>query len=493
MKRLTAVIIAIVMCTGICSIPAMAKDTTVKVRIAPFKTTILEQVVDNANVEYPLITYKDITYFPMTYDMCAALWLCSGFDSEKGLFITKHFQDSYGREIKPYGENKKNYYNKDYQAVIPTYPIYLNGISIDNSKEEYPLLNFRGVTYFPMTWRFAYEELNFDIEWSEKDYSFTLKRGDDPDLAYPHSTEGNNMILWDKVSVYDPHFDENGNVTGGTLIDSWWKKYLFDTEAETISFLGDDREIFFPKEEYDRSYGRIEGTELSLTVKDKGIYCGDDLLMTIEGDVEKIDPSAMEYKTDKGSIIYLLVYLSNAPAPYTPHNEYILVKDKDGIRALDWDDKNNFSGIFADKCGGYYICSSGYSPYNAGRWSNSFSDICHYNPENDKFVSLADKYSDIINSIQAIGVSGSKLYVKAIWYDAQKYSGNSTTQGAPISAVNSGYYTIDLESGAFEKIYPYIDGELYLSPDGTPYCFTTYARNGRIVNLDTGKIIEYYR
>ena len=82
MKRLTAVIIAIVMCIGICSIPAMAKDTTVKVRIAPFKTTILEQVVDNANVEFPLITYKDITYFPMTYDLCAALRMSSGFDSE---------------------------------------------------------------------------------------------------------------------------------------------------------------------------------------------------------------------------------------------------------------------------------------------------------------------------------------------------------------------------------------------------------------------------
>ena len=493
MKRLTAVIIAIVMCISIFNIPAVAMVPTVAVRIAPFKTTILGENVDNTSVEYPLITYKDITYFPMTYDLCAALKLCSGFDNEKGLFITKYFQDIQDRELKPYGGYKKNYYNTDYQAVIPTYPIYLNGISIDNSKEEYPLLNFRGVTYFPMTWRFAYEELNFDIVWSEEEYSFSLMPGDDPEMAYPYSAEGNNMILWDKVSVYDPHFDENGNVTGGTLVDSWWKKYLFDTGAETVSFQSDYRDFNFPKDEYDKSCGRLQGTELSLEVKENGIYCGDELLLATEQGKDKTDPVATEFKTEKGSIIYLNIYTPGIPAPYTPHSEYILAKDENGVRVLPWDDKNNFSGIFADNRGGYYVCSNGYSPYNMGRWSNSFSEIFRYTPEDGNFVSLVEKYSDVINSLQAIGISGNKLYVKAMWYDARKDYGNSSTQGATISAVNSGYYTIDLDSGAFEKVYPFIEGELYLSPGGTPYCFAKYARNGRIVNLSTGNIIEYKR
>lgn len=491
MRKLTAVIITIVMCISACTIPTMANNETVNVRIAPFRTKILGQDVDNANVEFPLITYKDITYFPMTYDLCAALGMSSGFDSEKGLYIAKHYQDSYDREMKPYGGNKRNYYNRDYQAIVPVYPIYLNGISIENSKEEYPLLNFRGVTYFPMTWRFAYEELNFDIKWSEKDYSFTLEKGEnDPALAYPYSTEGNNMILWDKVEIYDPHLDENGEVVGGTLMDSYWCKYLFDTENETINYLGDFRD-FIPKSEYDKSYNRLLGTELSLTVKDNSIYYDDDLLVAFNDEREKIDPTATEYKTDKGSIIYLVVYFTDPRPPYTPHNEYVFVKDEKGVRALIWDEKNNFSGVFADNNGGYYICSDGYSPYNTSRWSNSFSDIYYYTTRDDKCISIAEKYSDIVNSIQAIGVSANKLYVKAVWYDADKYQGASSTQGAPISTVNSGYYTIDLESGAFEKIYPYIEGETFISPDGTVYCFTKYARKGRIVNLNTGKITEY--
>lgn len=489
MKKMMATIISLVLSIASFGGVVQAKEQTVKVQIAPFKTQIESLVADNSSVEFPLITYKDITYFPMTYDLCMMLGLNSGFDEQKGLYITKHYQDAHGRELKHFGEYRKNYYNKNYDATIPTYPIYLNGIRIDNSKEEYPLLNFRGVTYFPMTWRFAYEELNFDIEWSEEEYSFKLEKGDYTRLASPKKSEGNNMILWDKISVYDPHIDENGNVTGSTLLYDYWSSFLFDTEKETITHLHNQEET--PRNELDRTYGRVQGEELVLTVKDKSIYCGDDLLVTIDREAETIDPSAVEYKTGEGSIIYLLVYFTPSKPPYTPHNEYILVKNNQGMRLLDWDPKNNFNGVFADNNGGYYIGSEGYSPGNMGRWSNSFSDIYYYTPGAEKLISLSEKYSDIINSITAIGISGNKLYAQAMWYDAQKYYGHSTTQGAPISAVNSGYYTIDLTSGELEKIYPYIDGMLYFAPNGTPYCFTQYARRGRIINLNTDNIIEY--
>ena len=66
-------------------------------------------------------------------------------------------------------ENNFKLYDVEYVKEGQNY--YLR-VYIDNEKEEYPLINFRNITYFPMTWRFAYEELNFDIEWSEKEYSF---------------------------------------------------------------------------------------------------------------------------------------------------------------------------------------------------------------------------------------------------------------------------------------------------------------------------------
>ncbi|MBR2021961.1 MAG: hypothetical protein IJ939_05940, partial [Clostridia bacterium] len=77
--------------------------------------------------------------------------------------------------------------------------------------------------------------------------------------------------------------------------------------------------------------------------------------------------------------------------------------------------------------------------------------------------------------------------VKAMWFDANK--DRNGTVNFPISAVNSGFYEIDLESGKMTKIYPYIHGETFITPNGALYCSTDYARTQRFVNLVTGNII----
>lgn len=46
----------------------------------------------------------------------------------------------------------------------------VNGEVIDNSKEKYPLLLFRDVTYFPLTWRFAVDEFGWN-------YTFDMEQG----------------------------------------------------------------------------------------------------------------------------------------------------------------------------------------------------------------------------------------------------------------------------------------------------------------------------
>ncbi len=48
-----------------------------------------------------------------------------------------------------------------YEATIAEFPIYVNDKNINNFMEEYPLLLFRDVTYFPLTWRFAVEEFGW--------------------------------------------------------------------------------------------------------------------------------------------------------------------------------------------------------------------------------------------------------------------------------------------------------------------------------------------
>ena len=148
------------------SAPAMAASGSVSVTLPSFDVTLNDTEIDNDYSQYPLIVYKDITYFPMTYYDCRFLGLETGWtDAKTGLFIdTTGIQGAYH----PYTQTSKN--AKSAKAQIASFPITVNGQAIDNSKEEYPLLLFRDVTYFPMTWRFCVDEFNWQ-------YSFTNAEG----------------------------------------------------------------------------------------------------------------------------------------------------------------------------------------------------------------------------------------------------------------------------------------------------------------------------
>ena len=242
------------------------------------------------------------------------------------------------------------------------------------------------------------------------------------------------------------------------------------------------------KFEFDRSYGREEAKEIEVVAKENGLYLGEKLIM--ECNTENIsDIQAFEYATgENSSLIQLIVYSGQIVAPYSHHNEYVVEKNGDKFTRLEWDNKNNFSGVFSDGNGGYYVCSSGYSPNNMSRWSNSFSDVYYYKSGSSVLLSYAEKYSEKINSVEVIGKANGKLYVKSMWFDANK--DRIGTVNFPISAVNSGFYEIDLQSGEMSKIYPYIHGETFMTPNGGVYCSTDYARTQRLVNLVTGKIIN---
>jgi len=485
MKKLFALVLSLVLC--IVQIPSLAYDNGVKVQIAPFYTEIDRMSVDNRYVEYPLITYKDITYFPMTFDLCERLGLMCGFDSEKGLFITREYVDYYTETPNYFGGDALNYYGTLYDAVIPTYPIYLNGVYIDNSKEEYPLINFRGITYFPMTWRFAYEELNFDVRWSEEEYSFKLYDEGKSNPPYAYTVDGNTVKMENKISVYDESINENGD-TRYTLSYSYCVNYDFDTSAKKV-FRKDDTQYEPKRATMPDRKDKVEPISLEATVKDKNIYIGDTLLISRESE-ERVNISTVnEYKTGETSLIYLSVQVGNAPAPYTQYWSYFFRKDKDGIKQIPWDPRCNFNAVYEGVNGEFYIASNSYRPAYSGRWSNRFSDLFLYKDGADEFEPLTEKYSDLFNSMYTLGKENGKIYFLGMWYDAQK---ENPGQGGypPFSTVNGGYYTLDTQTGEITKLYPYISGETFFGPDGNLYCISNSSRIPEIVNLDTGKTIS---
>ncbi len=127
------------------SLFAFAKDTQVDVIIPDYSVTIDNSSIYYADSLYPFINYGGITYFPMTYNYCRVLNLAVSWDSQSGLFISYHPSNG----ALPVYETTVN--SKNCTALVPQYDIYINSKKFDNSSAKYPLLNFRGVTYFPLT------------------------------------------------------------------------------------------------------------------------------------------------------------------------------------------------------------------------------------------------------------------------------------------------------------------------------------------------------
>ncbi len=467
-----------------------ANAQSVRVKIPSFYTEINRSSVDNRYVEYPLILYKDITYFPMTYDMCQSLNLMCGFSSEEGLFITSQITEHDDSNLKPYGGTGQNSYNKYYQAVVAEYPIHLNGIRIYNQQEEYPLLNFRGVTYFPMTYRFACEELNFEIEWSSEEYSFKLSPNYTHGGIWPQRATSEGVELVSIEDVCEPSYDENGNENGSRLLYQYQRNYLFDIENKTIIRKPDSEPVKTRSEMYTIT-PPTPAIELTGEIKDNAVYVDGMLLMQFPA--EENVTGAGVYKTDlaDGSLIRLVAYIGDSPAPYYQTRSYLIEKKGDTVRPLSFDKLANLGSVYDFGGNVCFINSSGYRPLGMGRWSNIFSDIYVYDKATGNLTSMAEMKKDSFNSIDLLGYTDGKLYAKAMWYDSNKERPNTGGAMSSFNAVTSGFYEIDTTTLEMKKIYPYIRGEAFVFPDGKLYSLADYSQRQRLINLCTGEIYHF--
>lgn len=177
---------------------AMAQEQ-VNVTLPAFPVVFNGTTMEQQYNPYPMLVYHDITYFAMTYDNAQLLGLNSNWTAENGLVIDKVGVSS--TQVTGQSDSAKSEVPNGtaYTAGYPSFAITVNGKAIDNKKEEYPLLVFRDITYFPLTWRFAVEEFG----WS---YTFD-------------STKGLNITSVSSAPELDSSFGSSGN-TGMTGISA---------------------------------------------------------------------------------------------------------------------------------------------------------------------------------------------------------------------------------------------------------------------------------
>ncbi|MDD2190188.1 MAG: hypothetical protein PHV71_00170 [Eubacteriales bacterium] len=138
-------------------VESAAAEKAVSVSVPTFRVQINGTTVDNKTAQYPLLFYKNITYMPMTHDYCNLLGLESDWTKEEGLFVALRDDNSIPT-VTEYSTEINN--PSRVTAHIVSTPITINNRKIDNTKEPYPFLRYRDITYFPLTFQFLNKDFN---------------------------------------------------------------------------------------------------------------------------------------------------------------------------------------------------------------------------------------------------------------------------------------------------------------------------------------------
>lgn len=169
MRKKWCLILTLMLMLLVMLIPSIASAAEVDIETVHFHVVINGHRVENNYRKYPLIFYNSITYFPMTYNDCAYLGISNTWSPEKGNIIEKaapfgFYDDSLdplnqGTEVKG-------------KAKIVTSPVTILGTQLNNEAEQYPILSYKDVLYFPLTWDWA-QKFGWTVELNSYNLEIT--------------------------------------------------------------------------------------------------------------------------------------------------------------------------------------------------------------------------------------------------------------------------------------------------------------------------------
>ncbi len=449
---------------------------TVTVQVPTFTVELDDVAYDNQHAKYPLLVYQDVTYFPMTYQLTRSLGLVTGWDEKQGLYIAQHEED-YHEEADMSGSNKLG---GKYTATVATYPIMVNGWAVDNSKEPYPLLNFRGVTYFPLSWHYAYEEFGWEIQWDAKTgLQVNAYDGLQSDTIALIQLNQNNALFQRHITDYDQTENEDGDILY-TRAGDRYQNYRLDFDTENLYDAGTKKE--------ETTWERYEGEDASEAFALNGtalFYQGKAILSDIPEDyTEKRYILANRFSGETGHLLVVkLYYNTDIPAPYTPYVWYAFLETQDGVRQIQqWNEGDALSGFYETESA-YYLCSS--ARHITGRFSNGLHTILKVDKVSGQETVLNDLYSQY-RSLEAIGAADDKFYVRAIYFGDEEDLKRVNWYGSKVNLLQDGYFYIDSDN-KLHKVHDYVDGEPFLGPNGKLYVYSEDRL--RVINLTDHKRI----
>ncbi len=425
------------------SFNASAKDNAITVVIPDYQIIIDDSAVYYADSIYPFLNYKGITYLPMTYEYSRAMNLTTDW-LEGTAFMVAYQPTDEPLPIYETITNKK--YNT---AVVPTgYNIYVNAKKVDNNTTEYPLLNFRGVTYFPLSWEYAVEEFGWQMSFENNILRI--------------NTENNTAYRWTLIekceddAVLELYYGKELPSEDGSIKHNWITEYYsLEYNMAKIVQLYD-----YTLKESDS----LSNKQLDVAVDDGYVYYNEQKLDDIyikESSKDYIKPDDV---LEAGYTIsawtsdtYLPLRVIDIRVNTYNYGENVNWGRKEDYTFIGTNDKLISLGLYKTVENVYELDGDIY--FNTVDYAQT--TFRHY-LQNRRMWKLSKdgelkeiRYGDY-NSIKIIGKANDKLYLKCLW------SPENHMDYAPysVSLVNDGYYTFDGDGIRFISPYIYSDFDI---------------------------------
>ncbi|MEA1960714.1 MAG: DUF5050 domain-containing protein [Bacillota bacterium] len=385
----------------------LAATDSVSVSLPSFDVRLNDTKINNTYCQYPLIVYNDITYFPMTYDDCHFLGLETTWSQKDGLGIEKN---CIAAGYKGYKTNHRN--AERYRASIPEFDITVNGKVMNNEKEQYPLLVFRDVTYFPLTWRFAVDEFNWNY-YFDVDTGLSIQ-SDNPvqRLDLPQRGKGIGVCIIDGYLYYQ------GISSDGKL--NVYRSPISDvSDVKTICTMDTDGSIFMPWVHF---FKQDDVVYFANHVGGSAIMSSEVFYRVNEdGQGEKILSGKLDFRmSETGKVI-----VSFGVPPY-PGNLYYQMNGDDELRQLG--DTSWLYGWTRHPNGDGYSCGPDGNIKIVGEWvyitsvdaadKEDTNKIYRININTNETVQVSDVpaswFSIADNKIYFVGIMDHKLYMQEL-------------------------------------------------------------------------------
>ena len=418
------------------------------------------------NSQYPLLNYKDITYFPMTWEYCNCMNLSSVWVEGEGLFIAYHPDYARAEQSLPVYQTVRN--ARWNTAVIPAYPVYLNGEPIPTDA-AYPILNFRDVTYFPLTWEYAHDTFGWDLDFivDGKDNQFSIQ-------TFREGLNLDHMYVWEET--------ETGAVIRHTMpvptwTDSETVNYDYRTVYKRIDFSSGTVEVPDsydpPSESENRTYDdrseelSTDGLHLLLggTVLDE-ISCLADGSET----ADSLHFMGTEWEEKGVTFTEVSVYAKwdEIPAPYTPHEDFLYLNRSGNYTLIQKDANVNRVEVYGNDV---YVDATKRTGFRG----------THFLTHQLYKITPEDTVTDLTatdpnhNSLKLIGKTDGGIVVEALWAPESEASdvGGDYFSNLSVSPYNDGFFLYDGNQFSLLHRYTFSTGAL-VSPEGDIYLMNGY-------------------